>query len=127
MIGSTSTGAAAGTRVAGRLAVGLGLLTVALGAGALLLQLPGPTQVTLRGRIPQALEATVGAPFSVMGALICVRRPGNRIGWLLLVSGLSYTAFNFAARPVTYGRPFAAPLLLASGSRAGSWCRRWPA
>jgi hypothetical protein len=39
--------------------------------------------------VAEALFHTLGVPFAVVGALIAARRPGNRIGWLLLVGALS--------------------------------------
>jgi hypothetical protein len=79
--GAASTRAATGPRLAARLAVAIGLLTVGLGAGVLLLWWPVFGEEDLPQRITEALGATAGVPFSVMGALICARRPGNRIGW----------------------------------------------
>jgi hypothetical protein len=102
--GAASTRAATGPRLAARLAVAIGLLTVGLGAGVLLLWWPVFGEEDLPQRITEALGATAGVPFSVMGALICARRPGNRIGWLLLVAGLSSTWFFFAAGYVAYGQ-----------------------
>jgi class 3 adenylate cyclase len=95
MSGSASTGATARSHVAGRLAVGLGLVAIGLGVGALALEWPfsaGP----LPGRVSGALSITAGVPFAVMGALICTRRSWNRIGWLMLAAGLSNTGSNVA-------------------------------
>jgi hypothetical protein len=93
----TDPSATARSPVAGRLAVGLGLLAVSLGAGALALEWPFVSEGTLPGRVSEALEITAGVPFAVIGALICTRRPWNRIGWLMLAAGLSAMGSSVAS------------------------------
>jgi hypothetical protein len=46
---------------------------------------------------------TAGVPFSLVGTLICVRRPWNRIGWLMVVAGLSFTGVQFGGWYATHG------------------------
>jgi hypothetical protein len=101
--GSTSTSTAATSHVAGRLAVGLGLLAVGLGVGALALAWPFVGEGTLPGHVSEALSIAAGVPFAVMGALICTRRPRNRIGWLMLAAGLSATGSYAASAYLGYG------------------------
>jgi hypothetical protein len=103
MTASTDTSTATASRVAARLAVGLGVLTVGLGAGTLFLTSRAATGGTLPGRISEALYLTAGVPFSVVGALICARRPGNRIGWLMIAAGLSFTRTQFGDWYATHG------------------------
>jgi hypothetical protein len=56
-------------------------------------------------------------PFTIVGALIAARRPGNRIGLLLLISALSFSsaqfAFLYANFGVEDGRPLPGQLLVA--------------
>ncbi|MFN2625957.1 MAG: hypothetical protein ABR520_07730, partial [Mycobacteriales bacterium] len=58
------------------------------------------------------IDATIGLSFPLVGALIAVRRPTHRVGWLLLVGGLcsslqvSGTAYGYYA-VVTRGRALA--------------------
>jgi hypothetical protein len=94
------------------LAVGIGLLVVGLGAGALVLGWQFVSEGSLPLRIAEALRVTVGVPFAVMGALICARRPGNRIGWLMLAAGLLSTGFQFGVGYFEYGHPLPGRLLI---------------
>jgi hypothetical protein len=112
------------TRVAPWLAVGAAALTVVLTGLHLVLW-------TLAASVPGAVdtrgEAAVGVPFAVMGALIVVRRPGNRIGWLFVAIGFlsalhgaldAYALYTLAAQPGTDlpGAVVAASASLSIGS-----------
>jgi hypothetical protein len=102
--GTASPRAATGSRLAVRLAVAVGLLSVGLGVGALLLWPPFAGEERLPQQISAALLVIAGVPFSVMGALICARRPGNRVGWLLLITGSSSTWYQVATGYVAFGQ-----------------------
>ena len=95
--------AATRARVLSGLAVGLGLLTVGLKVGALLLRWPFAHDATLVESVSESLLITLDVPYALVGALICARQPWNRIGWLLVVSGLAnggYVAIMYG----THGR-----------------------
>jgi MFS family permease len=51
-------------------------------------------------QISELVWYSLGVPFAIVGALITARRPGNRIGLLLLVGALSLSSAQFA---LTYG------------------------
>jgi hypothetical protein len=111
--GSSGTDAAPGSRVVGPLAVALGLVGIGLGAAALWFQRPWPYRGEwgLAYSVSESLWITVGVPFSTMGALLFARRPGNRIGWLLLTAGLSSSGFHFGAGYFEHGQPLPGRLL----------------
>ena len=84
-----------------------GTTTVAASVWALAVTLVAVTLVLIvwsRGvRLPAGFD-TAGTANTLryllpatMGAVLAVRRPGNPIGWVLLVMGLSYAAFPFTA------------------------------
>jgi hypothetical protein len=65
-------------------------------AGVLLLGFPSDLDAGTGGGAEEVqgwLLATLALPFSFVGALIIARRPGNRIGQLLLVGATSFAAF----------------------------------
>jgi hypothetical protein len=90
-------------RVVSGLAVGLGLLTVGLKVGALLLRWPFAHDATLFEGLAESLLITLDVPYALVGALICARQPWNRIGWLLVVGGLPNGAY-VAVMYATHGR-----------------------
>jgi hypothetical protein len=68
-------------------------------------------------RISELVWHSLPVPFTIVGALIAARRPGNRIGLLLLISALSFSsaqfAFLYANFGVEGGRPLPGQLLVA--------------
>lgn len=87
---------------AGPLAGVLGLLTVAFVAAAVPLKLLGlhrdlPTQLA------ELLQAGAALPMAAVGALIVARRPGNRIGVLLLAVALGLSGSALAQAYASYG------------------------
>jgi hypothetical protein len=66
-------------------------------------------------------------PFAVVGALIAARRPGHRIGWLLLVGTVSIAGAQFAWSYVLHGSEDGTSLPgLAAVGWVGNWSP-WPA
>jgi hypothetical protein len=108
----------------GRAAAWVAWSTVALTVVCTVLHL---TWWTLAADVPGAVdsrgEAGLSIPFTLMGALIVTRRPGNTIGWLFcagLVFALTgaldaYALYGLAARP-------GAPL---PGATAAAWVSSW--
>jgi hypothetical protein len=68
-------------------------------------------------RISELVWQSLPVPFTIVGALIAARRPGNRIGLLLLISALSFSsaqfAFLYANFGIEDGRPLPGQLLVA--------------
>jgi hypothetical protein len=61
-------------------------LIILISVGAALLD----TAVARQGGPPQPwFPYLVGPVFALVGALILARQPGNRVGWLLLLPGIS--------------------------------------
>ena len=107
---------------------GLAVVSVLLAVGALVL-----TVVNLGTAAPSGLHArpadlplTVALlAFSLVGAVVASRRPGNAIGWLLIAEGLAWSVALFCQGYVTfavYTRPEALPLAeLAAMVVASIW------
>src|SRR5712691_5677286 len=74
----------------------------------------------LQAAIPRLLT---GSLYGIVGALILVRRPGNRIGWLFCAVGLLWPLESFAEQYAHFG------LLTAPGSLPGAatmaWLQSW--
>lgn len=98
------------------------VLVAALTVAALVVYLlPGqPERLALR--IQDWSFTAVALPFAVVGALIAVRRPGNRLGGLLLVGAASINVEKVAQELVQYGvrHPGAVPGLAWIG-----WVSNW--
>src|SRR4029450_858519 len=79
------------------------VLAAALALAAIVVDLlPGQSQ-PLSLRIADWFFTAVAVPFAVVGALIAVHRPGNRLGGLLLVGALALGAEKLAQELVQYG------------------------
>jgi hypothetical protein len=83
--------------------------------------LPGQSQ-PLSLRISDWLFTAVAVPFAVVGALIVVHRPSNRLGGLLLVGALALGVEKVAQELVQYGlrRPGVVPAMEWIG-----WVSNW--
>jgi hypothetical protein len=79
-----------------RLAWGVCLLVIAMVLAKIPNLLPLLAVDAEEHPVAQALFHTLGVPFAAVGALIAARRPGNRIGWLLLVGALSIASAQLA-------------------------------
>ena len=53
------------------------------------------------------IQTLIGFEFAVVGGLIAVRRPDNRIGWLLLVGALGLSTYFFVSEYGLYGEAVA--------------------
>jgi hypothetical protein len=96
--------------------------TCSLTAAALVVYLlPGQPQ-RLQDRLPAWSFTAVAVPFALVGALIVVRRPGNRLGGVLLVGALSINLEKIAQELVQYGvrHPGVVPGLVWIG-----WISNW--
>ena len=71
-------------------------------------------------RFTGALWLTLALPFAVVAALISARRPGNRIGVLLLWGTVAFAGFQAALSYVMYGLPQSLPGLAFAG-----WIANW--
>jgi hypothetical protein len=70
-------------------------LTMALAVSALLLQALGPRAVGVPVLVQDALLVALTILCAVVGALITVHRPGNRVGALLLAGAFAVSVFSF--------------------------------
>jgi two-component system, NarL family, sensor kinase len=76
--------AAGNHRRAVALAIALGALGLTTGiAGAIIAQVAGLWDTSVGDPIP--LDIAVAIAFAVMGVLVTVRKPGNRVGWAMLI------------------------------------------
>jgi hypothetical protein len=92
------------TRTASRLGWVICLVTVALVTLTLVLDFLELQHESLPGRLRRVLYLTLAVPTAAVGALITSRRPGNRMGALMLAAGLAVSGDQFAWDYVHYGR-----------------------
>ena len=71
------------------------LLNAALVMAKLWLFAPAIGDVPPGERITELLFQLLPVPFAAVGTLIATRRPGHRIGWLLLVGSLAIASAQF--------------------------------
>lgn len=97
-----------------RLAIGIALLSIAMGISGLVLK-------------QELVEADLaGVPFfafGLMGAFVAARQPRNRIGWLFIVVGTMPVIGFFTSNYAAYGiftRPGSLPLI-----NLASWVSSW--
>ena len=98
------------------------LLTVALVMPKLWLLAPLIADLPLSERITELLFQLLPVPFAAVGTLIAARRPGHRIGWLLLAGALAIASAQHAWIYVTYSVSFGASL---AGSAVVGWVGNW--
>jgi hypothetical protein len=73
-------------------------------------------------RITELLFHLLPLPFAAVGALIAARRPGHRIGWLLLAGTLAIASAQLTWSYVFYSSHSGAPL---PGSAVVGWVGNW--
>jgi hypothetical protein len=61
----------------------------------------------------------VGSAFVVVGAMLCLRVPGNRLGWLFLAAGITWSADLLLAQVAWFGA------VVHPGSLSGTWIATW--
>jgi len=79
-------------------------------------------RLPLEERIPEVLFVALPVPFAAAGALIAARRPGHRIGWLLLVGSLAISTAQLSWGYGAYGGD-AGPRL--PGAAVVGWVGNW--
>jgi hypothetical protein len=98
------------------------LLTAALVIPKLWLFAPDIADLPPSQRITELLFQLLPLPFAAVGALIATRRPGHRIGWLLLVGSLAIASAQLTWSYVIYSVSARAPL---PGSAVVGWIGNW--
>jgi hypothetical protein len=98
------------------------LLTAALVLPKLWLFAPLIADLPPSERITELLFQLLPVPFAAVGTLIATRRPGHRIGWLLLVGSLAIASAQLAWSYVLYSLRSGAPL---PGSAVVGWIGNW--
>jgi hypothetical protein len=98
------------------------LLTVALVMPKLWLLAPLIADLQPSQRITELLFQLLPVPFAAVGTVIAARRPGHRIGWLLLGGSLAIALAQLAWTYVTYSVNTGASL---AGSALVGWVGNW--
>jgi hypothetical protein len=98
------------------------LVVVAQVPAKLWLFAPYLGRLPLDEQIPEVLFIALPVPFAAVGALIAARRPGHRIGWLLLVGALAISTAQLSWSYVAYGLDTGAPL---PGAAVVGWVGNW--
>jgi hypothetical protein len=98
------------------------LVVVAQMPPKLWLSTPYLGSLPLEERIPEVLFVLLPVPFSAVGALIGARRPGHRIGWLLLLGALAISTAQLTWSYVAYGLDAERPL---PGAAVVGWVGNW--
>jgi hypothetical protein len=79
-------------------------------------------RLPLNERIPEVLFVALPVPFAAVGTLIAARRPGHRIGWLLLVGSLAISTAQLSWSYVAYGLDTGSRL---PGAAVVGWVGNW--
>jgi two-component system NarL family sensor kinase len=107
-----------GVRARRRLARTASALAVGLAGGALALHVLDGGSMNPYW-VPQVVN---GVLFGCLGAYIAVRRPGERLGWILVAAGLGYSVTAFSAQ---YALPVDAPAYQRPLSSVIVWLGSW--
>jgi hypothetical protein len=99
---------------------GICLVTLVLVALTLLLDFLQLPHESLPGRLRRVLYLALAVPTASVGALITSRRPGNRMGALMLAAGLSVSGDQLAWDYVHYGRAHQ-----LAGVQLIGWVENW--
>jgi hypothetical protein len=106
--------------VAAWIAWGICLATVVLVTFTFLLDFLQLQHESLPGRLRRVLYLALAVPTASIGALITSRRPGNRMGALMLAAGLSVSGDQCAWDYVHYGRAHQ-----LAGVQLIGWVENW--
>jgi signal transduction histidine kinase len=107
-------------RTAAHLAWSLCLLALTFVAVTMVLDLLARPDDPLPARAGRGLYLGSAIPVSLVGALVVARRPGNRIGLLVLASGVLTAVDQWTWDYVAYGRVRGLP-----GATAVAWLGNW--
>jgi hypothetical protein len=102
-------------RLAPRAALSLAAVSLCLTMGELVIVARGPGLPFNDPDQPALIDYVANVLFPVVAGLIAAKRPGNRVGWLLLGYSLAVAAFGFAATWGYHGVVFEPGSLPLSG------------